>query len=157
MHTPRTARARGSLARSTAQSSRDDESGAATVEFVVVVSGLILVACTIGALCLYLATNSDVQQIAADLSRRSLTYVDRGFDESEVCAQLRSHHLQSLAEGLPMIDPDRVTEVRCAYDESGHKLKVLVSYDLAGTLAQRFGLLIGMDIDELNRAAELVL
>lgn len=136
---------------------RSDQSGSATVEFAVVASGLILLCCAIAAICLLLAVASDVQQFAADLSRRSLSYVDRGYDEAEVCAELRNHHVRSLAEVMPLLEPDRVASVNCAFGGTGDTMKVVVSYDIAGTMTQRFGMLVGLNFAELNRAAELVL
>lgn len=134
-----------------------DTRGSASVEFAVVMSGLIMVASAIAAFCLYLATSSEVQQLAADLSRQSLTYVDRGYEEAEICENLQTLYLPSLSEGLPLIQTDRVLAVTCQMESGGGTLRVYVSYDLAGTMAQRFGRLIQLDIPQMQRAAELVL
>ncbi|WP_226780748.1 TadE/TadG family type IV pilus assembly protein [Oceaniglobus trochenteri] len=133
------------------------EDGNISVEFVILLPGIFLVCLTIAAICLYFATLSDVQQLASDMTRLSLTYVDRAIPTNELCLALQSDLMPKLAEGLPFVTPERVNSVICHSGESGRTISVMVQYDLAETLAHRLGGLIGFTIPNLSGSAEMVL
>lgn len=126
-----------------------DESGASTVEFVVLLPFMIGLLGIIASASLYLALASDVQQLAHELARSALPVAD----QDDWCAQIETRMVPPLASNLPMLDPSRVSEVTCGVDPGTHLLQVHVSYDTRGTLGAILGSVIGLRIENFQRSS----
>ncbi|WP_127107623.1 TadE/TadG family type IV pilus assembly protein [Pararhodobacter zhoushanensis] len=126
-----------------------DENGASTVEFVVLLPFLVGMLGLIGSASLYFAVSSDVQQLAHELARASLSVVDDG----NWCDDLRTTRATALAENLPTLNPERVSAVDCARDQASGLLRVTVLYDTRGTLGEILGSAIGLQFDSFQRSS----
>ncbi|MCW1933634.1 TadE/TadG family type IV pilus assembly protein [Pararhodobacter zhoushanensis] len=126
-----------------------DENGASTVEFVVLLPFLIGMLGLIGSASLYFAVSSDVQQLAHELARASLSVADNG----NWCDDLRTTRATALAQNLPTLNPERVSAVDCAHDQASGLLRVTVLYDTRGTLGEILGSAIGLQFDSFQRSS----
>ena len=126
-----------------------DESGASTVEFVVLLPFMIGLLGIIASASLYLALASDVQQLAHELARSAISVSD----DEDWCDTLRDSRLEPLARNLPLLDPARVADVTCGTDPDTRLMQVSVDYDTRGTLGAIFGALIGLRIHSFQRSS----
>ena len=126
-----------------------DESAASTVEFVVLLPFLIGMLGLIASASLYFAVASDVQQLAHELARASLSVAE----EDDWCDDIRATRATALAQNLPTLDPARVSEVSCARDGTSGLLSVTVLYDTRGTLGAILGSAIGLQFDSFQRSS----
>lgn len=111
----------------------------------------------IAATCLYFSTLSDVQQLASDMTRLSLTYVDRNFAEDAVCNSLKADILPHLIDELHLLSQSRVVDITCQSGTGVESFAVAVRYDMSGTLPHRLGALAGFSISSLAGSAEMLL
>ena len=128
------------------------ESGTSTVEFVILFPAIILIILSFISLSLYMATLSDVQQVASDLTRLSLRYVDMGGNSESVCSALQTEVLPSLSQEFAFVASERITGIACAIADDGSRVSVSVTYNLDGHYLQRFGSSVGLDISQFARA-----
>ncbi|WP_108483962.1 TadE/TadG family type IV pilus assembly protein [Oceaniglobus ichthyenteri] len=133
------------------------EDGSISVEFAILFPGILLVCLSMAAIAMYFATLSDVQHLASDMTRLSLTYVDRAFPIDQICLSLQSDVLPKLVEGLPFVTAERVSDVICHSQDAGRSIMVAITYDLSETLAHRLGTLIGFSVTEMSGSAEMLL
>lgn len=133
--------------RSSASEFLQADSGASTVEFVILLPFMISFLALVAAASLYFAMASDVQQLAHELARSALPVLD----EEDWCEDVTARMVTPLAENLPLLDAERVQGVECALDEATGIASVTVDYNLQGTLAAFFGRLIGMDFSRFVR------
>ncbi len=131
---------------------RREESGAVTVEFVILLPFMMGLLGLIAAASLYLALASDVQQLSYELARASLPEAQATDTEAE-CDDLGARWVPTLAANLPMLDADRVLDVTCQRDPANDLLQVTVNYDTRGTLAAILGGLIGMEFHSFRRSS----
>lgn len=131
---------------------KGNESGASTVEFVLLLPFMIGFLGLIAASSLYLALSSDVQQLAHELARASLPRAESTQTEAD-CDSLRDRWVPPLASNLPMLDAARVLAVNCRQDTDADILQVTVDYDTRGTLAAILGGLVGMEFDSFRRSS----
>ena len=128
------------------------QDGAVTVEFVILLPVFLLLLTLIVSASLLFATASDVQQLAHEFARASMSAMQGGVaDPAAECAQMRDQLVQAIAVGLPNISPNAVLAVDCAI--SNDMLQVSVSYDMRGNLGQARGQVIGLDVANFSRAS----
>ena len=131
---------------------RQSEEGTSSVEFVIIFPAIMLVILTYVAISIYIATLSDVQQVASDLARQSLKYVDMGESQDEVCAALDSEGLPELTPHFSFATHTRITGVDCVLNADRTNVSVSVTYDLNGHYIQRFGKTVGLDVGTFTRS-----
>jgi Flp pilus assembly protein TadG len=129
-----------------------DESGASTVEFVILLPFLIGFLGLVATASLYLALSSDVQQLAHELARAALPDAQSTDTEAE-CDALGDRWVSPLATNLPLLQPERVTGVSCQVDPSTRILRVAVNYDTRGTLGNILGSVIGLRYESFSRSS----
>lgn len=126
---------------------RDD--GNVTVEFVILFPLLMALVLLIGSASLHLALSGDVQQLAHELARASLSFAG----ETDWCQRLRTEWLHPVSENLPMLAETRVVGLTCALEPGQNMARITVVYDADGTLAHIFGRMIGLTTDGYVRHA----
>lgn len=131
---------------------KGDESGASTVEFVILLPFMIGLLGLIASASLHLALSSDVQQLSYELARASLPEAQATDTDAE-CDDLGARWVPRLAANLPMLEADRVLAVTCLQDPDSELLQVTVSYDTRGTLAAILGGLVGMEFHSFRRSS----
>lgn len=128
-----------------------EERGAVSVEFAVIIPGVLLLLSLFVSASFLLATDSDVQQLAHELARGSLAVFDTTQPIEEGCNELRAQLLPELVHGLPLLEAQRVVSVRCDFNEATSFLTVGIEYDLRGTFGSVAGRLVGLDLDSVAR------
>ncbi|WP_370205811.1 TadE/TadG family type IV pilus assembly protein [Pararhodobacter marinus] len=126
-----------------------DETGSTTVEFVVLLPFLIGILGLVVTSSLYLALASDVQQLAHELARASLSVAH----EDDWCARVEDEMVAPLAANLPLLEPERVDAVACDSDPDTRLLRVSVVYNTSGTLGAILGSMIGLQFQSFQRAS----
>ncbi|MBN8291497.1 pilus assembly protein [Rhodobacter sp. NTK016B] len=126
-----------------------DQSGSTTVEFVVLLPFLIGVLGLVVTSSLYLALASDVQQLAHELARASLSVEH----DDDWCEEIEARMVAPLAANLPLLEPDRVNGIACDNDPDTRMLRVSVVYDTRGTLGAILGSMIGLQFQSFQRAS----
>ena len=116
------------------------------------ISGSLMIILTFIALSVYTATLSDIQQVASDLTRQSLRYVDMGNDSDGMCRSLQAEVLPELAGEFAFVTTDRIAGIDCELASDRTRISVRVTYDLDGHYLQRFGRSVGLDIGQVTRA-----
>lgn len=130
------------------------ETGAVTVEFVVIFPLIILLVTLIVFSSLLLSAASDVQQIAHDLARASFAYVDASPPVADFCASLRSLVLPQLIGTTLTIQPAHLVLLPCPGmpDAAGY-ITITVTYDFAGSFIQSLGRNLGVELGQITRSA----
>ncbi|WP_109466479.1 TadE/TadG family type IV pilus assembly protein [Albibacillus kandeliae] len=128
-----------------------NEEGTSTVEFVIIFPAILVLILTFVALSTYIATISDVQQVASELTRQSLRYVDAGEDDTQLCATLNSEILPVISQEFAFADSSRISGLSCSIGAGQENVSVSVTYDLNGHYIQRFGSFLGLDVDVFTR------
>lgn len=131
---------------------RSDESGTSSVEFVIIFPAIVIVILTFVAISTYIATLSDVQQVASDLARQSVRYVDMGENQDELCNSLSDDILPGLTQQFSFATETRITGVDCTMSADRTDISVSVTYDLNGHYIQRFGKTVGLDVGVFTRS-----
>lgn len=131
---------------------QQDERGASTVEFVILLPFMISFLGLVATASLYLALSSDVQQLAYEMARASLPDAESTTD-TLACDDLGTRWVTPLAANLPLLDPARVSDVACRLDPDTKILQVAVQYDTRGTLGSILGAAIGLEFDSFTRSS----
>lgn len=134
-----------------------DESGSATIEFVILFPAILLLIAAIAFTSIYIATISDVQQVASELSRQSVRYVNLGYDGERICSELTEDILPLVTGSLAFVSSDRFTAPVCNLQGGVSQFLVSIDYNLSGTPLQRFGAVVGFDFQTISRQSSLIL
>ncbi len=130
--------------------------GAITVEFVIIFPLLMMVIFLIVFVSLLLSTTSDVQQVASDLARKSLSQVGAD-DVPDICVPLRQNVLPSLIEDALLLQADKLTLEPCPdQPDAGGFVTVTVTYNFAGSFVQSLGQSLGADLGIITRSARVM-
>lgn len=135
----------------------NDESGAVTVEFSILITAIFMVVVMFVSVSVRIATTSEIQQAAHDLTRQSLRYIDSGLTQDAVCSQLRNNVLEKVTNQLTFVEIDRITTVTCQVEPDGTTGTVSISYDADGSFLDRAAGLFGYDFDTIQRSARIIL
>lgn len=128
----------------------EQEAGAVTVEFVIILPILLAILLLVVSGSLLFAAASDVQQLAHELARAGIwVFLDAQDDIPGRCTVLVQQSLESIVSGLPTIYTDAVRRVDCYIDQQ--MLRVEVEYDLSNNFGQFLGRVIGLNVDAFTR------
>lgn len=133
-----------------------DERGAITVEFVIIFPLVLLLLFLIIFTSLLIATASDVQQIAHELSRQSLGRMARNPSAPDICTEM-SHDsvlMHGLTRNSLLIDPAKLVVRPCPEqpDTNGF-VSISVSYNFAGSFVQALGQNFGVNLGIIHRGS----
>lgn len=138
-----------SLARRFARSER----GTITVEFVIWAPLLIYIGVAMFTLSFYVATSSEVQQVAHEVARSSFLLVNGGQLSGDLCDALTLQVLPRVTEGMALVDLARFSPIATcpAMPDANHFVTVQLTYDIEGTTLDSLGRMIGMDFGTITR------
>lgn len=130
--------------------------GAITAEFVIIFPLVILLIFFIIMVSMLIATSSDIQQIAHELSRASFAYLTGSSPPADVCAVLRTDVLPRLIEASTLVSAEKLTLPACAGqpDASGF-VTITVTYDFVGSYIAWLGENFNIDIGQITRTSTL--
>lgn len=130
--------------------------GAITTEFVIIFPLVILLIFFVIFVSLLISTASDVQQIAHELSRASLSYLTGSSPPADVCEVLRSDVLPRLIEASVLVASDSLTLPSCAGqpDASGF-VTITVTYDFVGSYVEWLGANFNLDVGLISRVSTI--
>lgn len=134
-----------------------DETGSVTVEFSIILAAIMLVITMFVSLSIHIATASDVQQAAHDLTRQSLRYIDTGHDQQAICDRLHADKLDLVTAQLTFVELARIEALTCALDDSGTVGTVTIAYSTESSFLERAAGLFGLDLDRIERSAQIML
>lgn len=132
------------------------EDGAITVEFVIIFPLILMLLFLIIFASMLIATASDVQQAAHELSRQSMRRFARSTPVVDVCTEMAADttlmtwiHAQSV-----MLNPTKLSVAPCkgAPDANGF-VTVTVSYNFAGSFVQAIGQNFGVNLGIITRTS----
>lgn len=143
------------MTRDLARSFPRDNSGAISVEFVVVFPLLVLLLMLIVFVSLLISTASDVQQITHEMARASFKYLGDS-SITNICAKLRSDVLPHMLENSALLSVDRFTLLDCPGqpDASGF-ITITARYDFAGSIVQSIGEMFNFDLGLITRSSRI--
>lgn len=136
---------------------RTDTSGSATVEFVILFPAIVMMILAIIALCIFIACLSEVHQLATELTRMSVRYVDLGYSSTDICQRLSDDVLPRSLEGLVFVDIGALETVQCSVMQVPDTTSVAVTYDFGRSEFGGVLGLIGMDGLQVTRSALMYL
>ncbi|WP_323767351.1 TadE/TadG family type IV pilus assembly protein [Marinovum sp.] len=134
-----------------------NNNGSVTVEFSIILTAIMLVIIMFVSLSIHIATTSEVQQAAHDLTRQALRYIDSGLGQEAVCAALQAQTLETVVAQFTFVDLSGVHSLACSLDETGTIGSVTVSYSVDQSFLERAAGLFGLDMDRIERSAQIVL
>ncbi len=135
-----------------------NESGAVTIEFVVIFPLILLLLGFIAFVSFAIAAQSEVQQVAFELTRFGMLLAQNpGFD-GDICATLASDYAPRLIENTVTLSPENFTlPATCpGQPDASGVLTVSVTYDMVGSLADAFSQNLGITLGEITREASVV-
>lgn len=135
----------------------NDERGTISVEFSILLTAIFMVVVMFVSISVRIATTSEVQQAAHDLTRQSLRYIDNGLTGDAVCSELRNDVLEKVTDQLTFLDIARIATVTCQVEDDGTVGTVSVYYNTSGSFLDRAAALFGYDLDMIQRSARIVL
>ncbi|WP_189639014.1 TadE/TadG family type IV pilus assembly protein [Paramylibacter ulvae] len=133
------------------------ESGGVTVEFVVVLPSFLLFILGMIVTSLLIATISDVQQLASDMTRQSLTYVYDTPSEEQLCEKLEQNVQPMIASQLVFLNGENISDINCQLASDGRSSTVSVTYDLKNMVFMNFLSDLGWSKTTVTRQAVLML
>lgn len=133
------------------------ESGAVTVEFVILLPLILAIFILIGSTSALFVTATELQEISFSMARMSVRYDEPGRDVTAVCADLIHNQSATAYQLGHYIDPNQIRALTCSGDPASRVVTVSIAYDLTGHFGAVFGRLIGMDVESLTRTARLQL
>ena len=136
---------------------RNDECGSVSVEFSIILTAIMLVVVMFVSLAIHIATTSEVQQAAHDLTRQSLKYIDLGLEPEAVCAWLQADMIEKVTGQLTFIDPAQVQSLTCQIDDGRTLGRVTLSYSIDGSFLDRAVQVFGVELKQIERSAQIVL
>ncbi|PIB25569.1 hypothetical protein BFP76_00020 [Amylibacter kogurei] len=133
------------------------EHGGVTVEFVVVLPSFLLFILGMIVTSMLIATISDVQQLASDMTRQSLNYVYDAPTEEQLCAKLQQNVQPMLANQLVFLSGENISAINCELASDGRSSTVSVTYDLKNMVFMNFLSDMGWPKTTVTRQAVLML
>ena len=132
-----------------------DEQGTITVEFVLWLPLIILLGITMFVISYYVATISEVQQVAHDAARSSFRYVNGGALHGDLCEQIYSEVMPGVVSRMAIVDFSSFTPMAScpSQPDASNYVTVSVTYDLSGSVLQSLGRMIGLDLGTITRSS----
>ena len=132
------------------------EDGAVTVEFVIIFPILVLMLMLIVAVSLYIATASEVQQVAHELARESLRVVNG--PGGDICTVLAGR-LADFVQGTAFLNVDRFAPLGACpgQPDANGMVTIAVTYDLVGSGLQGLGEYVGFNFGQIVRQSSIQL
>jgi len=132
-----------------------DESGAVTVEFMILLPALLLFLIFIFVVSLYMGTASDVQQATQTLARASFRVVHSADEPADICAKLKEDMLNNVIEQTAFLKAEKVTFPATCADQPAEdgSVTITIAYDLAGSSLSSLSELVGLDFTHIERSA----
>ena len=135
------------------------ESGAVTIEFVVIFPLILLILAFIAFVSFAIAAQSEVQQVAFELTRFGMLLAqDPGFD-GDICTALASDYMPRLIENTVTLSAENFSTMGACpgQPDASDVLTVSVTYDMVGSLANAFSGTLGITLGEITRQASVVI
>lgn len=133
-----------------------DEKGAISVEFVVIFPLLLALLLAIVFISLLISTASDVQQVAHELARQSVSRLSRSTPPADVCKAMAADKPmidQLLRQSVLLKSKDlKILPCPTSPDAQGF-VTVTVTYNFAGSFVQALGRNFGVDLGILTRVS----
>jgi hypothetical protein len=131
------------------------ETGSVTIEFVIWTPLVLYVGVAMFVLSYYLATASEVQQVAHEMARSSLGLVHVDEVEGDLCAAMEQVVLPRVVSRMAIVNIARFGRVEnCpAVPDANGFLTVGVSYDLDDSTLHSLGRMIGFDFGPVVRVS----
>lgn len=131
-----------------------DQAGAVTTEFVIIFPVVIALIFFVVFISLLIASVSDVQQIAHELSRGSLRYSDPNMPHADICSQLAAELLPQLLEQSFFLDPSKLTVLPCPNQpEVSGRFTVSIQYSFLGDYVKSVGENLGIALGDVARSS----
>ncbi|WP_126978659.1 TadE/TadG family type IV pilus assembly protein [Frigidibacter oleivorans] len=134
------------------------EDGAITAEFVVIFPLVLALLLLIGFVSLLIATASDVQQLAHELSRAGLRYAANPSFDGDICEELAADVLPTLVDRSATLRAANVDPLAACPDQPDADgfLTVSVTYNLAGSGAAALGDSLGVSLGRITRSSTAI-
>ncbi|MCB5408739.1 TadE/TadG family type IV pilus assembly protein [Pseudogemmobacter faecipullorum] len=133
-----------------------NEDGAITVEFVIIFPLLLALLVLIVFVSMLISTASDVQQVAHELARQSVSRLSRSAPPADVCKAMASDQAmidQLLRQSVLLKSKDlKIQPCPTSPDAQGF-VTVTVTYNFAGSFVQALGRNFGVDLGILTRVS----
>lgn len=127
------------------------ESGAVSVEFVLVLPVMMAIFGLIGVTSHLYAVSSDIQQTSFELARRSVALAGTEPDPGSACRKLTERYSAQDIERIGVyLSAPKVRKISCTPVERNF-LAVEVSYDVSSNPLAGLGRLVGLSVDTLSR------
>ena len=136
-----------------------DDTGAVSVEFMILLPALLLFLIFVFVVSLYLGTASDVQQAAQTLARAALPLLNSGEENVDVCARLSSEMLAAVIDQTAFLSLEKLTFPSSCTDQPAADGSVTITliYNLAGSTLSGLSTLVGLDFVQIERSAVVYL
>ena len=131
------------------------ERGAITIEFLIWTPMLMYVGICMFVLSYYLATASEVQQVAHELARSSLTLANVSAVEGDLCTAMNSEVLPSVVSRMAIVHLTSFVPVQACptFPDANGFVTVSVTYDLSQSAIHSLGKMIGFDLNSMTRVS----
>ena len=133
-----------------------NEDGAITVEFVIIFPLLLALLVLIVFVSMLISTASDVQQVAHELARQSVSRLSRSTPPADVCKAMAADKPmidQLLRQSVLLKSKDlKILPCPTSPDAQGF-VTVTVTYNFAGSFVQALGRNFGVDLGILTRVS----
>ena len=135
------------------------ETGTITVEFVIWFPVIMMIGVVMFVLSFYIATGSEVQQVAHEMARSSFRLVNGAALEGDLCQEMETEVLPDVVARMALLDADRfVSQGPCPAQPDGNNyVTVSVTYSLNGTVLQSLAGMIGFQFDTISRTSTIQL
>lgn len=124
-----------------------------SVEFVLWVPVLTYLCTGMFVLNIYLAISSEVQQVANELVRSTISQLGTPKTDAQLCAELQSFTLPRVVQSMSLVQASRFQPfgaTSCQRDGENF-LTVTVTYDLTDSAISRLARMIGFTVTSLER------
>lgn len=135
------------------------EHGGITIEFLIWTPTIFYVGVAMFVLSYYLATASEVQQVAHELARSTLGLVNVAQVEGDICEEMNASVLPNVVSHMAIVHLGQFVPVQpCpSYPDADGFLTVSVTYDLKGSALHSLAKIIGFDFETLTRVSTVQL
>lgn len=135
------------------------EDGSISVEFAVIFPIFILMLFFIISVSIYIATASEVQQIAFELARAAIGIVDGSQNELDICTTLATNVLPGLLDNAVFLDPAKLAPLVPCPDQplENRSISITLSYSLNESALQELATSAGLNFGIIVRTAQVQL
>lgn len=130
-----------------------DEGGSASIEFVLWVPMLTYIGAAMFVLSYYMATASEVQQVANELVRATISRIGVDQSNTQICGDLEEKVLPRVMQTMSLLRANRLqpfAATGCQRDSQDF-LYLTITYDLTGTGLHNLSKMLGFTLTSITR------